>query len=57
MASKGSEFSLTPDLNDGFVYMDEFVNYLVEIIICAIAILAVVIFAFIIIFRKNRATP
>ncbi len=30
MASKGSEFSLTPDLNDGFVYMDEFVNYLVE---------------------------
>ena len=27
---KGSEFSLTPDLNDGTVYMDEFVNYLVN---------------------------
>ncbi|MBR1392677.1 MAG: glycoside hydrolase family 44 protein [Ruminococcus sp.] len=28
--SKGSELSLTPDLNDGVVYMDEFVNYLVN---------------------------
>mgnify|MGYP002622835885 CR=1 FL=1 len=28
--SKGSAFSLTPDLNDGVVYMDEFVNYLVN---------------------------
>lgn len=27
---KGSEFSLDPDLNDGIVYMDEFVNYLVS---------------------------
>ncbi len=27
---KGSEFSLEPDLNDGTVYMDEFVNYLVN---------------------------
>lgn len=27
---KGDEFSLTPDLNDGTVYMDEFVNYLVN---------------------------
>ncbi len=28
--TKGSEFSLTPDLNDDTVYMDEFVNYLVK---------------------------
>ncbi len=28
--SKGSEFSAEPDLNDGVVYMDEFVNYLVD---------------------------
>ena len=28
--AKGSEFSLTPDLNDGVVYQDEFVNYLVQ---------------------------
>ena len=28
--SKGSDFTLTPDLNDGTVYMDEFVNYLVQ---------------------------
>lgn len=27
---KGEEFSLEPDLNDGTVYMDEFVNYLVK---------------------------
>lgn len=27
---KGKEFSLTPDLNDKTVYMDEFVNYLKE---------------------------
>lgn len=27
---KGSEFTLTPDLNDKTVYMDEFVNYLVS---------------------------
>lgn len=27
---KGSEFSLTPDLSDKTVYMDEFVNYLVN---------------------------
>ena len=27
---KGSEFTLSPDLNDGTVYMDEFVNYLVN---------------------------
>ena len=27
---KGSEFTMTPDLNDGVVYMDEFVNYLVN---------------------------
>ncbi len=27
---KGSDFTLTPDLNDGTVYMDEFVNYLVQ---------------------------
>ena len=29
-AAKGSEFSLTPDTTDGYVYMDEYVNYLVE---------------------------
>lgn len=28
--AKGSEFSLKPDLDDGVVYMDEFVNYLVK---------------------------
>ncbi len=28
--TKGSEFSLTPDLDSGVVYMDEFVNYLVN---------------------------
>lgn len=28
--AKGSEFSLTPDLNDGVVYADEFINYLVN---------------------------
>lgn len=28
--TKGSEFSAEPDLNDGTVYMDEFVNYLVN---------------------------
>lgn len=28
--AKGTEFSLEPDLNDGTVYMDEFVNYLVN---------------------------
>lgn len=28
--SKGSDLSLEPDLNDGAVYMDEFVNYLVN---------------------------
>lgn len=28
--TKGSEFSLEPDLYDGTVYMDEFVNYLVN---------------------------
>lgn len=27
---KGSDFDLTPDLTDGTVYMDEFVNYLVN---------------------------
>lgn len=27
---KGSEFADTPDLNDGVVYMDEYVNYLVN---------------------------
>ena len=27
---KGSEFTLTPDPDDGVVYMDEFVNYLVQ---------------------------
>lgn len=29
-AAKGSEFSLTPDLEDDYVYMDEYVNYLVQ---------------------------
>lgn len=29
-ARKGAEFSLTPDTTDGVVYMDEYVNYLVE---------------------------
>lgn len=29
-AAKGSEFSMTPDTTDGYVYMDEYVNYLVE---------------------------
>ncbi len=29
-ARKGSEFSLTPDKTDGYVYMDEYVNYLVQ---------------------------
>ncbi len=29
-AAKGSEFSLTPDTTDGYVYMDEYVNYLVQ---------------------------
>ncbi len=28
--SKGAPFSLTPDVNDGFVYEDEFVNFLVN---------------------------
>lgn len=28
--AKGSDFSLKPDLDDGVVYMDEFVNYLVK---------------------------
>ncbi len=28
--TKGSAFSLTPDQTDGYVYMDEYVNYLVE---------------------------
>ncbi len=28
--TKGSELSMTPDLNDGVVYMDEYVNYLVQ---------------------------
>ena len=28
--TKGSEFSLTPDTTDGVVYIDEYVNYLVE---------------------------
>ncbi|HCJ42387.1 MAG TPA: glycoside hydrolase [Ruminococcus sp.] len=27
---KGSEFTMTPDLNDGTVYMDEYVNYLIN---------------------------
>lgn len=29
-ASKGSEFSMTPDTTDDYVYMDEYVNYLVQ---------------------------
>lgn len=29
-AVKGSEFSLTPDTTDDYVYMDEYVNYLVQ---------------------------
>ena len=29
-ATKGSEFSLTPDTTDDYVYMDEYVNYLVS---------------------------
>ncbi len=29
-AVKGSDFSLTPDTSDNYVYMDEYVNYLVE---------------------------
>lgn len=29
-AEKGSEFSMTPDKTDGYVYMDEYVNYLVN---------------------------
>ena len=28
--AKGSEFSLKPDLKDGVVYMDEYVNYLIS---------------------------
>ncbi len=28
--TKGSPFSLTPDTTDGYVYMDEYVNYLVQ---------------------------
>lgn len=28
--AKGSNFSFTPDLNDGVVYMDEYVNHLVQ---------------------------
>ncbi len=27
---KGSEFSLTPDTQDGYVYMDEYLNYLIN---------------------------
>ncbi len=30
VATKGSAFSLTPDTTDNYVYMDEYVNYLVE---------------------------
>ncbi len=30
VASKGSAFSLTPNTSDNYVYMDEYVNYLVE---------------------------
>ncbi|MDR0984589.1 MAG: hypothetical protein LBL93_06260 [Ruminococcus sp.] len=30
IAEKGSEFSLTPDTTDDYVYMDEYVNYLVN---------------------------
>ncbi|MBQ8296199.1 MAG: hypothetical protein IJX77_00270 [Ruminococcus sp.] len=29
-AAKGSEFSMTPDTEDDYVYMDEYVNYLVN---------------------------
>lgn len=29
-ASKGSELSMTPDASDDYVYMDEYVNYLVQ---------------------------
>ncbi len=29
-ASKGSAFSMTPDTTDGYVYVDEYVNYLVS---------------------------
>lgn len=29
-ASKGAEFTLEPDKTDGYVYMDEYVNYLVQ---------------------------
>ncbi len=29
-AAKGSEFSMTPDTSDDYVYMDEYVNYLVQ---------------------------
>lgn len=29
-ASKGSDFTLTPDKTDDYVYMDEYVNYLVQ---------------------------
>lgn len=29
-ATKGSAFSMTPDLNDDYVYMDEYVNYIVQ---------------------------
>ncbi len=29
-ATKGSEFSMTPDTTDNYVYMDEYVNYLVQ---------------------------
>ena len=32
VASKGSELSLTPDLTDGKVYIDEYVNYVVNMI-------------------------
>lgn len=30
VATKGSAFSLTPDTTDNYVYMDEYVNYLVQ---------------------------
>lgn len=30
VAAKGSEFSLEPDLKDGTVYMDEYINYVVN---------------------------
>ncbi len=29
-STKGSEFSLTPDTSDDYVYVDEYINYLVE---------------------------